>query len=65
MDEIKKYCLSKPEAYENYPFSTESVVFKTGNKIFALVAIKSCKIHLTLKCDHYVSETLHHQYPAA
>ncbi|NJD01341.1 MAG: MmcQ/YjbR family DNA-binding protein [Ruminiclostridium sp.] len=63
-DVIKQYCLSRPGAYEVYPFGTEPVAFKSSNKIFALIAVKSSKIHLTLKCDHYVSETLHHQYPA-
>ena len=63
-DAIKQYCLSRPRAYEYYPFGTEPVAFKLGSKIFALVAVKNSKIHLTLKCDHYVSETLHRQYPA-
>lgn len=63
-DEIKQYCLSRLGAYEDHPFGTEPVAFKLGSKIFALVAVKSSKIHLTLKCDHYVSETLHRQYPA-
>ncbi len=63
-DSLKQHCLSKPGAYEDYPFGMEPVVFKSGNKIFALIAVKSCKVHLSFKCDHFVAETLHHQYPA-
>ena len=63
-DAIKQYCLSRPGTYQDYPFGTGPVAFKLCSKIFALVAVKSSKIHLTLKCDHYVSETLHRQYPA-
>lgn len=62
--EVIAYCLSKPEANEDYPFGPEPSVIKVGNKTFAILTLKSSKGYISLKCDPFIAETLRQQYPS-
>ena len=35
-DDIREFCLQKPNTKESFPFDTHSLVFKVMDKIFAL-----------------------------
>ena len=63
-EDIKNYCLSKPEAIDDFPFGPEPLVIKVGSKIFAFLRIKNDKTYISLKCDPFIAETLRQQYPA-
>ncbi len=49
--QLRKYLLSKPEAYEDYPFGPEATVYKVKNKMFALTYQEKKHLHINLKCD--------------
>ncbi|MDR2083573.1 MAG: MmcQ/YjbR family DNA-binding protein [Bacteroidales bacterium] len=49
IEEIREYCLSKPLTDEAMPFDDDTLVFRVGNKIFAMLALE--KPLFNLKCD--------------
>ena len=59
---VEQYLLSMPNAVLEYPFGEEVAVYKTGDKMFALVAEKSDPVRLSLKCDPVLAETLREKY---
>ncbi len=50
IESIWKYCVSKPHAEETFPFDQTTLVFKVGNKMFALFSIDNFS-GINLKCD--------------
>lgn len=54
--------MSLPGAKLDYPFGEEVAVYKTGDKMFALVSEKSDPVRLSLKCDPLLAETLREKY---
>ena len=48
---IREYCLEKIGVTESFPFDTVSLVFKVGNKMFALLDTESRPTTINLKCD--------------
>ncbi|GAB2535221.1 MmcQ/YjbR family DNA-binding protein [Spirosoma aerophilum] len=48
---LREYCLGKPGASESFPFGNETLVFKVGGKVFALLALESRPTTINLKCD--------------
>ena len=39
IEEARNYCLSKPHTKESFPFDNTTLVFKVGNKMFALLPL--------------------------
>jgi predicted DNA-binding protein (MmcQ/YjbR family) len=64
-DALVQFCLSLPQALETFPFGEETSVFKTsGNgKIFALAALGSVPLKVSLKCDPEESRALREEFP--
>ncbi len=60
--ELEKYLLSMPGAKLDYPFGEGVAVYKSGDKMFALVKEGSKPIHLSLKCDPLLAATLREKY---
>jgi len=50
VEEIREYCVLKPEVTESFPFSPDALVFKIAGKMFALLHLGEKKF-LNLKCD--------------
>ena len=50
IEEFRNYCLSKKGATESLPFGDDTLVFKVGNKMFALAGLQDFKF-ANLKCD--------------
>ena len=48
--ELREYCISKKGATESFPFGEDTLVFKAGGKIFALVNLDG-DLSINLKCD--------------
>lgn len=48
---LREYCIAKDGATESFPFGEETLVFKVGGKIFALLDIESRPTTINLKCD--------------
>lgn len=49
--QLRKYLLSKPEAYEDYPFGPDTTVYKIKNRMFALTWQEKKYLHINLKCE--------------
>lgn len=66
IEEFRTYCLSKPEATEDFPFDNDTLVFKVKNKIFALTSLKKWEAGdrgINLKCDPQKAIEYREQYP--
>lgn len=59
---VEEYLLSMPNAKLEYPFGKEAAVYKTGDKMFALIAEGSSPVRLSLKCDPLLAQTLRERY---
>ena len=61
--ELIAYCLSKPGAYEDYPFGPDTLVLKVKNKMFALLSTDPDTTTVNLKCDPDHAMILRNVYP--
>ena len=61
--EVRGFALSLPGATEDCPFGDEILVFRVGDKIFALMSLEGGPIRLSLKCAPALSEKLRESYP--
>lgn len=50
-EEIRMYCLSKSGVTESFPFDVNTLVFKVGNKIFALMSLERQPLSVNLKAN--------------
>jgi predicted DNA-binding protein (MmcQ/YjbR family) len=53
-----------PGAVEEFPFGPETSVFKVAGKIFALSALASRPLRVSLKCEPELAEQFRATYPA-
>jgi predicted DNA-binding protein (MmcQ/YjbR family) len=53
-----------PGAVEEFPFGPRTSVFKVGGKMFALSALDSRPLQVSLKCEPELAEQLRLTYPA-
>jgi predicted DNA-binding protein (MmcQ/YjbR family) len=60
--QVEEYILSMPNSYLDYPFGEGTAVYKTGDKMFALVPEKKIPISISLKCDPLLAKTLVDKY---
>ena len=60
--QVEKYLLSMPNSRLDYPFGEEATVYKTKDKMFAIVAERSEPVRISLKCDPTLAETLREKY---
>ena len=59
---VEEYLLSMPNAKLDYPFGENTAVYKTKDKMFAIIQEKSEPLKLSLKCDPQLAETLRQKY---
>lgn len=59
---VEEYILSMPNARLDYPFGKEAAVYKTGDKMFAIIMEGKDPVQLSLKCDPGLAETLRQKY---
>ncbi|MCG8474497.1 MAG: MmcQ/YjbR family DNA-binding protein [Cytophagales bacterium] len=60
-ESFREYCLSLPEAAEDFPFDETTLVFKVRSKLFCLIDIESFEF-TNLKCDPEKAIELREQY---
>lgn len=58
---FRDYCLQKPGVAEDTPFGPDTLVFKVGGKLFALIDIEKFE-SVNLKCDPERAVELREQY---
>jgi predicted DNA-binding protein (MmcQ/YjbR family) len=61
--ELRRACLERPGAQEGFPFGPETSVFKVEGKIFALSALGSPPLRVSLKCEPALAEQLRDAHP--
>lgn len=62
-DALKAACLDLNGAEETFPFDLETSVFKVGGKMFALSALDSTPLSVSLKCEPELAVRLREQHP--
>jgi predicted DNA-binding protein (MmcQ/YjbR family) len=62
--ELRRWCLAKPGATEEFPFTPEVSVFKVAGKMFALGNLDSRPLEVSTKCDPELADDLRATYPA-
>lgn len=62
IENITDYCLSKTGAIEDFPFDAETLVFKVGGKMFALIPLEKIPLQINLKCDPEKAVELREEY---
>jgi predicted DNA-binding protein (MmcQ/YjbR family) len=60
----KKLFLSHKEVVETFPFGPEVAVYKTNQKIFAILTVEDGIWYSNLKCDPIWAEVLRKKHPA-
>ena len=51
LDALQEYLRSKPETSECLPYGAQTLVYKLGDEVFALLSWQDSPVHLTLRCD--------------
>jgi predicted DNA-binding protein (MmcQ/YjbR family) len=63
-DSLRRWCLARPSAVEEFPFGPETSVFKVGGKMFALTALDARPLTVSLKCEPSLAEALRAEHSA-
>ena len=62
VEEIREYCLSKPEVTESFPFDEDTLVFKAKGKMFLLLSLTDDPVRINVKCDPELAIELRAEY---
>ena len=57
-EDLRSWCLARPGAEETFPFGPATSVFKVGGKIFAISALASVPLDVSVKGEPELLETL-------
>jgi predicted DNA-binding protein (MmcQ/YjbR family) len=63
-DAARHYLLTRPEAWEDYPFGPDVAVFKIRNRMFATLAATGGTARMNLKCEPEEALILRDIFPA-
>ena len=63
IEALRKYCIQKPGSEETTPFGPDTLVYKVGGKIFALMGLDSEECSINLKCDPARALELRDDFP--
>jgi predicted DNA-binding protein (MmcQ/YjbR family) len=63
-DQLRRFCLARPGAVEEFPFGTQPSVFKVAGRIFALSDLTAVPLKVSVKCEPELAEQLRASYPA-
>ena len=61
---LRRACLDPPGAVQEFPFGPQTSVFKVEGKMFALSALGSDPLEVSLKCEPDLADQLRESYPA-
>lgn len=63
-DGLRRRCLAKPGALEDFPFGEGISVFKVAGKIFTIAAFEAEPPEVSLKCEPELAQALRGQHAA-
>jgi predicted DNA-binding protein (MmcQ/YjbR family) len=61
---LKTYCNSKKSSTSDFPFDSETLVYRVGSKMFALIRLNTNPLQVNLKCEPYMAQCLRFDYPS-
>jgi predicted DNA-binding protein (MmcQ/YjbR family) len=61
---LRRWCLARPGATEEFPFGERTSVFKVEGKMFALSSLRSRPLSVSVKCEPELASQLRAAYPA-
>jgi predicted DNA-binding protein (MmcQ/YjbR family) len=59
---LRRACLGREGATEEFPFGPQTSVFKVAGKMFALSALRSKPLKVSLKCEPELAQALRDSY---
>ncbi len=62
LETFRRTCLALPHTTEDMPFGDDVLVFRVGNKIFAMVNLVKLPLGANLKCDPEWAAELRERY---
>jgi predicted DNA-binding protein (MmcQ/YjbR family) len=62
IEQLRDYCVAKPEVEECLPFGPENLVYKVNGKMFLLVSLDKQPLQFNVKCDPEKAIELREQY---
>lgn len=62
-NDISRYCLAKPGAYEDYPFGEIPVCYKVCGKLFLQLYPMERNHKITVSCEPMLADFYRMQYP--
>lgn len=62
IEDIRSYCLAKKSVSESMPFDNDTLVFKVGSKMFALMSLEKLPLQINLKCEPEKAIELREEY---
>ena len=63
IEQLREYCLSKPDTEETLPFGPDTLVFKVNGKVFLLTGLENHPLRFNVKCDPDKAIELREEYP--
>lgn len=63
IEDIRAYALLKENVTEGFPFGEDTLVLKTGEKIFLLMSLTEAELSMNLKCDPEKAIELRDEFP--
>jgi predicted DNA-binding protein (MmcQ/YjbR family) len=61
-EQLREYCLSKPNVTEGFPFGPDTLVMKTNDKVFILVSLDTQPLQFNVKCEPEKAIALREEY---
>ncbi|MCS7037042.1 MAG: MmcQ/YjbR family DNA-binding protein [Saprospiraceae bacterium] len=62
IEQLRAYCLSKPDTSEDFPFGETTLCFRVKGKIFAITDLKNERLSVNLKCEPAYALELRERY---
>jgi len=62
IEAFRSYCIAKKGVTEEFPFDSQTLVFKVMGKMFALAPLERIPSQVNLKCDPERAEELREEY---
>ena len=62
IESLRNFCLSLKGTSEEFPFDSNTLVFKVGGKIFLLTSLDASELQFNVKCDPEMAAQLREQY---
>lgn len=63
VEEIRNYCIAKPNVTESFPFDNDTLVFKVVDKMFLLMSLEKQPVSINAKCNPDKAIQLREQFP--